>query len=31
MWFRWPAYYALAVAILVFGAEARARVHLFQF
>jgi D-alanyl-lipoteichoic acid acyltransferase DltB (MBOAT superfamily) len=30
-WFRWPAYYALAIAILVFGAETRSAFIYFQF
>jgi alginate O-acetyltransferase complex protein AlgI len=31
IWFRWPAYYALATAIVVLGAEARATFIYFQF
>jgi alginate O-acetyltransferase complex protein AlgI len=31
VWLRWPAYYALAMAILLFGAEARAAFIYFQF
>jgi hypothetical protein len=31
VWFRWPAYYALAAAILLFGAERRSAFIYFQF
>ena len=31
IWFRWPAYYGLAIAILVFGAQARGAFIYFQF